>query len=641
MEHRKLKAHYRSGTDDLRADFFLPSISSSTHYRRGAGYFTSGALSSWANSLESLVERGPGFIQLLTSPQLRDKDKDALAAAVGAERTRLLQQCSDSLVLEACGEQRSSNFDGSTVLAWLVARGIVIIRFAFAEHSDSSGGDYHEKIGILDFPNGDQVAFNGSANESDRGHSSSYENLDVFRSWVEGDVERVETKVAQFDEAFGKSAPGLKVLDLSKEALERVQAYSSRNPPGARASVSGSVEVTEPDGRWRHQEEAIDAFLARKRGVLEMATGTGKTRTSLRIIQRLIADDAIDSVIVAADGNDLLNQWRLQLVPLASKLESPMSVFKHYESHHELELYRGDAAGSVLLMSRRKLHQVLKRHPSLKRLLLIHDEVHQLGSPGNRDNLAGLSDQIEWRLGLSATPDREYDEEGTDFIKQHVGEVIYEFDLAKAIKRKVLCPFDYEPLEYTPSVLDKQKVKKVHAQKAERQKSGDPMSDQEVATKIARVYKESEEKIEPFKSFISKNPTVLERCIIFVETKAYGEKIFEIVHGVHEAFHTYYDDDKKSVLEKFATGDLECLITCRRLSEGIDIRNLRNVILFSSAKSKLETIQRIGRCIRWDPDNPEKVASVLDFIRTGGGSPNSDTERSEWLSSLAQIRPKE
>ena len=88
---------------------------------------------------------------------------------------------------------------------------------------------------------------------------------------------------------------------------------------------------------------------------------------------------------------------------------------------------------------------------------------------------------------------------------------------------------------------------------------------------------------------------------------------------------------------------ITCLITCHRLSEGIDIRSLENVVLFSSARAKLETIQRIGRCLRVDPKRPEKIAHVLDFTRISDDpsqdDPMSDSLRKDWLESLSRVKP--
>ena len=74
----------------------------------------------------------------------------------------------------------------------------------------------------------------------------------------------------------------------------------------------------------------------------------------------------------------------------------------------------------------------------------------------------------------------------------------------------------------------------------------------------------------------------------------------------------------------FAKGEIDCLIACHRISQGINIRSLRTVVLFASARSKLETIQRIGRCLRVDPKAPDKRALVIDFVRTSGEGRDGD-----------------
>src|SRR5690606_24384458 len=111
----------------------------------------------------------------------------------------------------------------------------------------------------------------------------------------------------------------------------------------------------------------------------------------------------------------------------------------------------------------------------------------------------------------------------------------------------------------------------------------------------------------------------------------------------HRVFHTYFSEDDSNVLSRFSKGEIECLLTCHRLSEGIDIQSLQNVILLSSSRAKLETIQRIGRCLRIDPRNPEKIANVVDFIRSddkeNNGHMNTDEERQAFLQHLSTIRP--
>lgn len=296
-------------------------------------------------------------------------------------------------------------------------------------------------------------------------------------------------------------------------------------------------------------------------------------------------------------------------------------------------------------MENTPLASALKQLPSSvgHRTLLIHDEVHGLGSPANRARLSGLSDHIRFRLGLSATPEREYDNDGNTFLQEHIGPELMRFELDDAIRRAILAPFEYFPLPYQLTVEDRQRVRDVYKRQAARAAQGNPMSDEEVWIEIARVYKTSKEKLPIFDEFICNNQDLLQRCIIFVETQEYGDEVLEIIHQYRSDFHTYFSGEESETLKRFARGELECLITCHRVSEGIDIRSLNTVILFSSARARLETIQRMGRCLRTNPENRHKTANIVDFIRQSDddSKPNADEERAEWLIELSQVRSEE
>ncbi|MGD2183293.1 DEAD/DEAH box helicase [Lusitaniella coriacea] len=394
------------------------------------------------------------------------------------------------------------------------------------------------------------------------------------------------------------------------------------------------------DDLWKHQTEAKQAFLENRCGILEMATGTGKTRTALKILQHLVNIQAINSVVVTTIGTDLLDQWESELAAVASELN--FRILKQYENYHEWEEYELAPESSILVVSRNALHKVLRSlsHPTRNRLLVIHDEVHGLGSPAMVQALEGLSNSISYRLGLSATPDREYDQEGTEFIERDVGSVIYRFTLEDAIRRGILCELDYYPIEYKPSEEDKQRLKSVYSHRKTRGAEGNPMSNEQFWTALARVYKTSKAKLPCFENFLTEHSQILDRCIVFVEDRQYGEDVLDIIHRYRHDFHTYYADDDRQKLVDFAKGRISCLITCHRISQGIDIQSLNSVILFSSARAKLETIQRIGRCLRKDSSNAAKRATVVDFVRVQEEERealNADQERKEWLKSLSKI----
>ena len=217
------------------------------------------------------------------------------------------------------------------------------------------------------------------------------------------------------------------------------------------------------------------------------------------------------------------------------------------------------------------------------------------------------------------------------------------FSLNEAIERGILTPFNYFPLSFVPTDDDRERIAAVYRKRVARELSGNPMSEVELWIEIARVYKTSTAKLPIFAQFIKDHTRLLERCIVFAETMEYGSEILEIVHKYRSDFHTYFSGEDSQTLKKFAQGDLECLITCHRLSEGIDIKSLNTVILFSSERARLETVQRIGRCLRTNPMFPGKISNIVDFIRQGreGDDPNADEERREWLTALSCVRSLE
>ena len=630
-------SHYRSGSSDLARDFFIPCLEHCSTYKRAVGYFSSSALVTWAEVLPRITKLDTIKIQLLISPHLSEQDKQAIRSAViPDEREALLQKAADKIVLDALSFVQSPEDIKLRLrlLTWLIASKRLELRFAFPVHVEDPG-IFHEKIGIFEFPWDWTVAFTGSANESTMGHTKNYESIDVYRDWLSEDSDRVKVKCEQFSEAWLNQAQGLRIRGLSPEALRYIKERAPdedfpKPPPLVR---EGSVN------RWRHQDEAIDTFLKEERGVLEMATGTGKTRTALRIFKELVQQHKIESLIVATDGTDLLNQWYEQLLPVSQELDRPYSIVRHYNKYHDRARYHLKPHQKILLISRQALAPALRSLQVAEQTLLIHDEVHALGSTKNREDLSGLSDSIRFRLGLSATPEREYDQEGTDFIETHIGPVIFRFDITDAIRREILAPFLYYPLPYQPSEEDRRQLQKIRRRFEASKHSDSPMSQEELWIALARVHKTSKAKLPIFRIFIDQHPDLLTRCIIFVETKEYGKEVLETVHQHRHDFHTYYDEDDTATLSRFARGDLECLITCHRLSEGIDIQNLTTVILFSSARTRLETIQRMGRCLRVDPSNPQKRANIIDFVRAPDPQypDNPDQQRRIWLQELSEV----
>jgi superfamily II DNA or RNA helicase len=585
-----------------------------------------------------------GRARWITSPILNETDWEYLQKGEEARENEMLRE-----VLEQNIDDLATALETDTLsaLAWMVADGILTFRLALP-HAKLDQGEFHDKFGVFKDADGNRVSFNGSYNDSIKG-LRNYESIKIFCSW-DATASFVDDDAQRFQKLWKNNDPNVKTYPLPEAAYQRILKLRSAERPYTKPDEVGEQKISymTSSHKWRHQDEAIERFLEEEQGVLEMATGTGKTRTALRISTRLVESGEIDTIIVGTYGTDLLDQWYPKLRKLKNSVSRDFQIYRHYDSHREKMKFLLNVSNKILLASRKNLSTVLKelQRKEKRRTLLIHDEVHGLGSPANRKILSGLGENIRFRLGLSATPEREYDEEGNEFITEHIGPVIYEFGLDDAIRRGILCPLNHVLLEYTLTEEDRERLKGVFQQAAAREREGDPMSEKEKWIKLAKVRKTSEAKLPVFERFVAEHPEVLKKCIIFVETKEYGQKVLPIVHEHHPDFHTYYGTDDDEVLDRFTRGNIDCLLTCEKLSEGIDIPALENVILFSSPRAQLKTIQRIGRCLRTDPDNPTKTATVVDFIdadRSSGesGRKSADTIRMEFLQHLASVKPNE
>ena len=287
----------------MGARFFSPCLNEAKLYRRAAGYFSSMALLTWSDALPRLVEGNDLEVRLIASPELSTQDIAVFKELADDDRREeyrrmVVERMLDEVI--SIVESPSDQGARARMFAWLVANERLHVRFAFARHLDSAGV-FHEKIGVFDFPNGDRVAFTGSANETLGGHRLNYESIDVYRSWIEGDELRVGTKLAQFEEAWRNEAAGLDVESPTAETVARLRARAPKTFPLAPGLSQSRDEASRR--RWRHQDEAVDAFIAERAGVLEMATGTGKTYTALKILSRLIEREALAAAVVR-NGRD-------------------------------------------------------------------------------------------------------------------------------------------------------------------------------------------------------------------------------------------------------------------------------------------------------------------------------------------------
>lgn len=629
MDYPKVKPCLDTSEYDLIEELYLPRLKWADRFDRGVGFFTTGWITYNVTGLSDFASRG-GKMRLITSPILSNEDTDAIINSEGNNGEafkRLEAALLDNVrVLEA--EMKA---DVSNAFSWMIYDGIIDLRFAIPCEK-LEDGDFHDKFGIF-YKGEDRISFSGSINDSKHGYQN-YESIKVFKTWA-GTGEYVESDINRFEKIWNSKDKNLRIFTVPTAVKERIFQLRTSNRPYKKHDSASN--------RWVHQDMAVEKFIEKEHGILAMATGTGKTVTAIKIMNRLFDESKIRRVVITMYGNDLLDQWSKQMRESFKNKQ----IHYHYGSHKRMNDFIMHPDEAILLVSRdsnnlTKLLNLLDKAPGNYKddTLFIFDEVHGAGSQSFVENLTGKLSPYKYRLGLSATPEREYDDVGNEFLLNEIGEIIFEFNLEDAIKKGILCEFNYIPLPYELTEAEKHKKKKIIAAFNAKKESGEPYDENEMFTQLSLVNKTAINKIEEFEVLISKRPELLDKCIIFVQTMEYGKQLQEVLIKYTDKYHTYYADDEKINLENFAEGKINCLLTCKKVSEGIDISSVTNIFIFASDRSKLVTTQRIGRALRLDKNNPEKKANVIDFILEdiGENDNNADQERKEWLTKLSETR---
>lgn len=628
MDYPKVKVCLDTSEDNLIDELYTPCLKWAERFDRGVGYFTTGWLTYNVAGLSDFASRG-GKMRLITSPILSTEDTDAIIGAENQDGSAFLRL--EAALLENVEIlKQEMEADIINTFSWMLYDGIIDMRFAIPCEKLEEG-DFHDKFGIF-YKGNDALSFSGSINDSKHGFQN-YESIKVFKTWA-GTQEYVDADTARFEKIWNRKDRNLKMFTIPQAVKNKI--FELRSPDRPYSLPAGS-------SKWVHQDIAVKTFLEKEHGILAMATGTGKTVTAMKIINKLFDSGEIRRVVITMYGNDLLDQWAIQI----RENYKNKQINYHYASQKMMKDFVMHPDDSILILSRdarnlSKLLDLFDRLPGDYRndTLFVFDEVHGAGSNTFVENLSGRLSPYRYRLGLSATPEREYDEAGNDFLLNEIGEVIFEFTLQDAIQKGILCEFNYIPLPYVLSDEEKLKKRKIIAAFNAKKESGEPVDEKDMFTQLALVNKTAVNKLEEFESLISQRPELLQKCIIFVQTMEYGAKLQEILVRYSDKYHTYYADDEKINLENFAAGKIDCLLTCKKVSEGIDISSVTNIILFSSDRSRLVTTQRIGRALRLDKNTPEKKATVVDFVIEDSeeNDNNADADRAEWLTELSQTR---
>lgn len=638
-----LQLAYRTGRDDLVKDFMVPCLDQAVLYRRSAGYFTSAGLGLAARGVASLAARG-GLMRLVASPHLEPDDVEALQQ--GHERPeealrriagRSLAEIEDVLVR-----------DRLNALAWLAASGRLEIRLAL--RTDGSGGFsrgiFHEKSGVFSDAASNHVAFTGSSNETAGGLVENFESIDVYRSWCDPEG-RVQQKIADFEALWQDRTPGLKVIDFTQAGRGLLEAFRDPEQPPLgmpldflREDPAPSVFGPPPGFVLReYQRNAIASWSkAGGKGILAMATGTGKTFTALYLASKVAEKNSPLVIIVLCPFLNLCRQWSREMAAFGLTPVPCSEGHQQWGARME-EGYQRLTAGltkvHALVVTNATFHSTsfqaqLRPHLHQAHHLLIADEAHNLGASKIQQT---LPPEIKLRLGLSATPERHHDPVGTQAIIDYFGGVIFHYPIDRAIADGRLCPYRYYPHLVTLTDQEASEYAELTERLGRLLNFAD--KDEEIGQaamrlliRRARLLASAQNKLSVLDKVISSLPEKPSKAIFYcgdgsttdstsaedirqikAVAKLLGEK-----HNLRVRNFTYHESphEREAILRDLASGFLDAVVAIRCLDEGIDLPDLRMGFLLASSTNPRQFVQRRGRLLRHAPNKTR--ASIHDFI---------------------------
>ena len=645
-----LQSEYRSDRGDLVQDFYIPCLKNSMLYSRAVGFFSSTSMASVAGGLLALIQSG-GRMRLIASPCLSAEDVEAIALGL-RQREEVIAQ---SLIREIDQEFAQVIQDRLACLAWLLSHNLLEIKLAIRKDIRNRG-IYHEKLGIFEDNAGNIVAFTGSANESASALLDNFECVDVFCSWDEGVRERTLSKAENFRRLWENDTPMLEIIDFPEAARRSllrlrpdqfpVDEIMESNPVRSEASKEYMPIVIHQDNGLPilpsnlelrdYQKEAIaNWFKNNGRGTLKMATGSGKTITALAIATELYQKIGLQVLLIVCPYRHLVIQWSRECQKFGLEPILAFESVHNWQDRLSTQLYNVRSGNQKFLtiittnatLIGQGLQSQLRYFP--EKTLIVGDEAHNLGS---RRLVESLPRNIGLRLALSATPERYFDDQGTEAIFDYFGSVIQpEFTLADAIRAGALVHYLYYPIlvELTESETEKYAdlTKKIGRAIAF---DGDRDDNEMVAALLmqrARLLGSAANKLVALRELMQQRLDTSHTLIYCgdgsVEDQVTEESTrqldavaqllgSELGYRVNTYTAETSLEDRENLRLLFESGELQGLVAIRCLDEGVDIPAIQTAIMLASSSNPRQFIQRRGRILRSHPQ--KKRATLFDMI---------------------------
>lgn len=473
---------YKTGKEDEPLKFYLDGLANSTEFNLLLGYFSSSAINLLSVGFATFISKG-GKMRMVINQLLSEKDKNALNKAENEDENRVFD-LTDIVSLSSVLDDYDTHF--FECLAYLISQKRIEIKVIKPKiHKGIS----HYKSGV--FSDGvNYVGYKASCNFTLYGLSENLEELEAFLSWENGrsnklirkqlntiqryfseedqDVDYIPVSDIEIAIRDKFNTKDINELLVQEEELLKKKMGLIRNPKLKESILKLHDEIDNirrmprfpyPEGPRLYQVEAYNNWVANNyKGIFAMATGTGKTITSLNCVLEEYKKNKVYRFIVLVPTISLANQWETEITTKFNFEEITVCSSKNNNWEEEIRRYirnlslgdPGDFAivttyASFRSIKFQNLLQSIIKHDN-ENLIIIADEAHTFGS---KNLLKVLPFQINKRIGLSATPERQFDEIGQqdlcNYFDSFEPNYTFAFNMKKAIESGVLCRYYYSP----------------------------------------------------------------------------------------------------------------------------------------------------------------------------------------------------
>ena len=395
-------------------------------------------------------------------------------------------------------------------------------------------------------------------------------------------------------------------------------------PSGAGAAEAGSTyRAGPPVRRLRpYQEDAVRSWVAAGgRGIMALATGTGKTFTAVAAVEQALRGRERGLVVaVLAPQVHLVDQWTRELRWLPGRTTA---------CHTSTERWRGAAETDVALVraGQRQLAVLAATHDTAalpafrsllasvpaEQLMLVVDEAHHFTSRGT----SGLPDHPTLRLGLTATPPGPATEGGQALLA-HLGPIVADYGISDAIRDGHLCPYRYRthPVALTADELGRfrevsQELGRMLARSARERDRGRL---EELLKARSTIVDEATGKLDKLGRLLDRRSP--DRTIVYCSGRPQLEAVLSLCWDRGIGAHPFTGEEpagqRRSILDRFAAGRIPALIAIRCLDEGVDVPAAREAYLLRSSTNPAQAVQRRGRLLR--PHPGKELATIHDLV---------------------------